>query len=627
MQDDDYLNSVNYNEKSIKKSKNQPLGGSTSGYKTNNYKIAEDDDDDVNERDYDQYDQTERVVNDHNQMGRKSDKLGDSMGKSQQQNKRDNSNSKSPQGRDKAKSTGNLDETTAKEQQARTFKLTLKQTLPRPQDISDDDKQFLLPKLGKQNEKLRDQVNGLLDLLENYAISFYSKKNDKYKPQKYQPDDSLKSKDKVLLEKLNKIHHYQKEIKDLRKQLSESYNIERLNELENEIKNKQGRIKELKDEEMALKRVQDEQQVAIQAINREGDYDEKIQDMVTQLRSLKKQYREIYYEQLENDKVLIEKHDGLVQMDHRVRKMQHQIKEQTEGLKTKKDKSDQDLQDISSSTLNKLKDEIDKCKQNHLQEERTLKQSLQDQEIEIEQLDHDVKVLELQVREKEQESRLADLKIKELKRSLRHKTLKPLASSPKALTKGKNGHIKYQSQSEIGSKVLKKKLENGRVTYQDVVLTEENVKLHEQKYQQQQSQRYYASNQDLGKQTSNTQVFLTDDIHVRDSRNPIEKLKGPQMMTPRMDQMHLNLDAKQQQYNTISSDQDILQPKRLGPAPNQGSMLIQQNEVKNTQRQQQKQEQQLDLGGSITDMDQSRNNNQQQNIYAKPLMMSKKKPQ
>jgi len=40
------------------------------------------------------------------------------------------------------------------------------------------------------------------------------------------------------LDKLNKIHHYQKEIKDLRKQLMESYNIERLNELENEIKNK-----------------------------------------------------------------------------------------------------------------------------------------------------------------------------------------------------------------------------------------------------------------------------------------------------------------------------------------------------------------------------------------------------
>lgn len=56
------------------------------------------------------------------------------------------------------------------------------------------------------------------------------------------------------------------------------------------------------------------------------------------------------------------------------------------------------------------------------------------------------------------------------------------------MIRGKNGqHIKYVSQSEVGVKILKKKLENGRVTYQDVVLTEENVKLHDQKYLQQAS--------------------------------------------------------------------------------------------------------------------------------------------
>lgn len=73
------------------------------------------------------------------------------------------------------------------------------------------------------------------------------------------------------------------------------------------------------------------------------------------------------------------------------------------------------------------------------------------------------------MREKEQESRLADIKLKELKRTIRHKTLKPIMSqSPKNIigVRGKSGqHIKYASSSEVGSKVLKKKLENGRVTY------------------------------------------------------------------------------------------------------------------------------------------------------------------
>ncbi len=101
----------------------------------------------------------------------------------------------------------------------RTFKISLKQTMPRPQDLSDEEKQFLLPKLQGQNSKLREQVTGLLDMLEDYSITFYSKKNDKYKPQKYQPDEQLKAKDKVLSEKLTQIRHYQREIKDLRKQL------------------------------------------------------------------------------------------------------------------------------------------------------------------------------------------------------------------------------------------------------------------------------------------------------------------------------------------------------------------------------------------------------------------------
>ena len=160
-----------------------------------------------------------------------------------------------------------------------------------------------------------------------------------------------------------------------------------------------------------------------------------------------------------------------------------------------------------------------------------------EQEQELEQLEHDVKVMELQVREKEQESRLADLKIKELKRTIRHRSLKPLMmASPKAQGRGKllaNAPLKYQSIDS--SKVLRKKLENGRITYQDVILTEENVKLHEKKYQQQQTQRY-SSQPDMSTQSPTYPVYRLGNNEARpDQRSPIEKLKGPQKQpTPRM---------------------------------------------------------------------------------------------
>jgi hypothetical protein len=80
-------------------------------------------------------------------------------------------------------------------------------------------------------------------------------------------------------------------------------------------------------------------------------------------------------------------------------------------------------------------------------------------------------VLELQTKEKEQEGRLVELKLKELKRSVKHKQLKPLSSSPAGIKK--DGR-KNQSTIELaGSKILKKKLEKGRVIYQDAGLTEE----------------------------------------------------------------------------------------------------------------------------------------------------------
>ena len=116
--------------------------------------------------------------------------------------------------------------------------------------------------------------------------------------------------------------YYQREIKELRKQLTDSYNIDRITEIENEIKNKQMRIQELREEEQALQRISQEQSEALKTINREGDYEEKIREMNEQLRIFKKEYRELYYQQIESNKQLIDKHDSVMALDAKVKKMQ-----------------------------------------------------------------------------------------------------------------------------------------------------------------------------------------------------------------------------------------------------------------------------------------------------------------
>jgi len=57
----------------------------------------------------------------------------------------------------------------------------------------------------------------------------------------------------------------------------------------------EAKIKELKEEEEALKRIHTEQQVALQSINRDGDYEEKIQEMADEYRNCKVEYRQLYY--------------------------------------------------------------------------------------------------------------------------------------------------------------------------------------------------------------------------------------------------------------------------------------------------------------------------------------------
>jgi hypothetical protein len=47
-----------------------------------------------------------------------------------------------------------------------------------------------------------------MEMLETYAMKLYYKKSEKFKANKYEPDDNLKDKDKILLEKVTQIKHF-----------------------------------------------------------------------------------------------------------------------------------------------------------------------------------------------------------------------------------------------------------------------------------------------------------------------------------------------------------------------------------------------------------------------------------
>lgn len=69
-------------------------------------------------------------------------------------------------------------------------------------------------------------------------------------------DPTIQAKERELREVQGKIQFYKKEIDSMRRQLEESYNIQKITQLEDEQKNKQRILKQLQDENRALVKVQ-----------------------------------------------------------------------------------------------------------------------------------------------------------------------------------------------------------------------------------------------------------------------------------------------------------------------------------------------------------------------------------
>jgi DNA repair ATPase RecN len=83
----------------------------------------------------------------------------------------------------------------------------------------------------------------------------------------------------------------------------------------------------VQEENDSLMKVQREQEKALQALNKEGDYDKKIQELNEELRKQKEQLRKLQARYREEEKQMKVQHETLVGLEERCRKMVTLIKE------------------------------------------------------------------------------------------------------------------------------------------------------------------------------------------------------------------------------------------------------------------------------------------------------------
>ena len=79
--------------------------------------------------------------------------------------------------------------------------------------------------------------------------------------------------------------------------------------LEDEQKNKERILKQLQEESESLLKVQNQQEKALDKLNKHGDYDQKIGELGHELRTAKEQLRKLQFKQRDDEKAMKGQHE------------------------------------------------------------------------------------------------------------------------------------------------------------------------------------------------------------------------------------------------------------------------------------------------------------------------------
>ena len=139
----------------------------------------------------------------------------------------------------------------------------------------------------------------------------------------------------------------------------------------------------------------------IQQLNSEGNWDEQYKELTNELRENKNTARKQYYDTLEKKKDLINKHENVVLLDKKIRKMQKLL-----DFKKKETHETTDNKTDDNKKIDDLNYKVQEATKTMENEEKRLQMELHRQESEISSKQHELEIAALKFREKDQEYRL-----------------------------------------------------------------------------------------------------------------------------------------------------------------------------------------------------------------------------
>jgi len=168
----------------------------------------------------------------------------------------------------------------------------------------------------------------------------------------------------------------------MRRQLEGSYNIQKIIALEDEQKNKERILRQLQEESESLLKVQKEQEKALTALNKHGEYDGKISELGEELRTAKEHLRKLQFKHREDEKAMKAQHEQLVVLEDKCRKMRLLIKDKKRDVsKNRQEKAKaKNEQTYTKADLERLQGELKAAEQEKVSEEKRLKAQVAQQE-------------------------------------------------------------------------------------------------------------------------------------------------------------------------------------------------------------------------------------------------------
>ena len=220
------------------------------------------------------------------------------------------------------------------------------------------------------------------------------------------------------------INHYKQQTENIENELKEVYNINKVNELESNIKKKKNISKKLKKDNITLRKVVSEQSKGIDEYISKFDntkeineIKEKIKKEKEELKIKKDNYKETETN-LKNQKIKIDNLDKKIKLIKE--NIEYCKKKQMKELKTNQNQyeiKNDEIKILDEDNIDKLEEEKKKLEQENIQKEKQYKFEIKNQMSTIKEMKNKIDIILMKLKSIEQIRKMEELKKKENQRN------------------------------------------------------------------------------------------------------------------------------------------------------------------------------------------------------------------